>query len=134
MKELCQMVSRFLKAFPYLKPVRTHSLFERFLKESNGNLLCVYNKSKDTYELHSLKSFKYNGESLNAVIPEDALNGWVIKDYRANDLKKYRQEVESDRMFTNKLLDNYENKEEVGKIENVISKKAKNILETAKLL
>jgi len=104
------MVDNFLRAFPYLKPVHINDLYNRFLKESNGILLMLYNKSRDTYELHSLRSFKYTGESINAVVPDEVLNGWLIKDYRANDIKKFGMEVEADRIYTNTLLDNYENR------------------------
>ena len=101
------MVEKFQRAFPYLKPCNINGLYERFLKESNGTMLAMYNKSKDQYELHSLLSFKYNGESLQAVIPEDALNGWIIVDFRANDIKKFSLEVEAEREYTNSLMDNY---------------------------
>ena len=104
------MVDNFLRAFPYLKPVHINDLYNRFLKESNGILLMLYNKSRDTYELHSLRSFKYTGESINAVGPDEVLNGWLIKYYRANNIKKFGMEVEADRIYTNTLLDNYENK------------------------
>lgn len=104
------MRDKFLRAFPYLKPVRINNLFDRFLKESNGTLLFLYNKTRDTYELHSLRSFMYTGESINAVVPEDVLNGWLIKDYRANDIRKFALEVEADRTYTNDLLDNYSNR------------------------
>ena len=104
------MLEKFLRAFPYLKPVRINNLFERFLKESNGSMLMLYNKSRDTYELHSLKSFMYTGESINAVVPDEVLNGWLVNDYRANDIRKFSLEVEADRTYTNALLDNYENR------------------------
>ena len=104
------MVDKFLRCFPYLKPVNTLNLFERFLKESNGSMLLLYNKKRDTYELHSLKSFEFTGESLNAVVPEDVLHGWLVTDYRANDNKKFALEVEADREFTNELLSNYDNR------------------------
>ena len=104
------MLEKFLRAFPYLKPVRINNLFERFLKESNGSMLMLYNKSRDTYELHSLKSFMYTGESINAVVPDEVLNGWLVNDYRANDIRKFALEVEADRTYTNALLDNYENR------------------------
>lgn len=104
------MVERFLKAFPYLKPVNINNLYSRFLKESGGTLMLLYNTTRDTYELHSLRSFAYNGESINAVVPEDVLNGWLIHDYRANNIRKYAMEVEADRLYTNSLMDNYENK------------------------
>ena len=101
------MIEKFLRAFPYLKPVRINNLYDRILKESNGVLLMLYNKSRDTYELHSLRSFAYTGESMNAVVPDEVLNGWLIKDYRANDIRKFALEVEADRTYTNNLLDNY---------------------------
>ena len=104
------MVERFLKAFPYLKPVNINNLYSRFLKESGGTLMLLYNTTRDTYELHSLRSFAYNGESINAVVPEDVLSGWLIHDYRANNVRKYAMEVEADRLYTNSLMDNYENK------------------------
>ena len=104
------MIQKFLKAFPYLKPVHINNLYNRFLRASNGTLLFLYNKSRDTYELHSLLSFSYDGESINAVVPEDVLNGWLVKDFKANNVRKFAQEIESDRSFTNSLLDNYENK------------------------
>jgi hypothetical protein len=72
--------------------------------------MLLYNKTRDTYELHSLKSFAYDGESINAVVPDEVLNGWLIKDFRANDVKKYAAEIEADRIYNNSLLDNYENK------------------------
>ena len=104
------MLEKFLRAFPYLKPVHINNLYKRLLEASNGSLLLLYNKSRDTYELHSLKSFMYDGESINAVVPEDVLNGWLVTDYRANDIKKFATEVESERSYTNSLLENYDNK------------------------
>lgn len=104
------MIEKFLRAFPYLKPVNINNLYHRMLEASNGTLLLLYNKTRDTYELHSLRSFAYDGESINAVIPEDVLNGWLIHDYRANDIRKYAMEVEADRQYTNALMDNYENR------------------------
>lgn len=104
------MIDKFLRAFPYLKPVRINDLYNRFLKESNGTMLLLYNKSRDTYELHSLRSFAYTGESINAVVPDDVLNGWLVNDYRANDIRKFALEVEADRTYTNEILDNYKDK------------------------
>jgi len=104
------MIEKFLRAFPYLKPVRINNLYERFLKASGNNLLLLFNKSKDTYELHSLRSFKYNQESLNASIPDEVLHGWIVNDYRANDNRKFSQEIQADREITNATLDLYDNR------------------------
>jgi hypothetical protein len=101
------MIERFLRAFPYLEPVRINNLYDRLLKESNGTMLCLYNKTRDTYELHSLKSFNLNGESLNAVLEDDMLHGWLVLDYLANNLNKFGIEVESDRILTNETLEHY---------------------------
>lgn len=104
------MIEKFLRAFPYLKPVNINNLYTRLLKASNNSLLLLYNKSRDTYELHSLLSFAYDGDSLNAVIPEDMLNGWLVKDYKANNVKRYSMEIEAERDYNNTVLDNYSNK------------------------
>lgn len=104
------MIEKFLRSFPYLKPVRIHNLYNRLLKHSGNNLLLLYNKKKDTYELHSLRSFKYNQESLNAVIPDEILHGWLVTDIRANDNRKFSQEIQSERTMTNETLDLYADK------------------------
>lgn len=101
------MIAKFLRAFPYLKPVNINNLYNRLIKASNGTLLLLYNKQRDTYEIHSLLSFAYDGDSLNAVIQEDMLNGWLVKDYKANNVRRFAMEIESDREYNNLLLDNY---------------------------
>lgn len=104
------MLERFLRAFPYLKPVNINNLYNRLFEASRGSLLLLYNKYRNTYELHSLKSFMYDGESINAVVPEDVLNGWLVTDFKANNVKKFAMEIEADRTYTNSLLENYDNK------------------------
>lgn len=103
-------MKEFLRAFPYLRPIRMYNLFERFLDASNGTMLFLYNASRDTYELHSIKSFKLNGESLQAVVEEDMLNGWLLKDYLANNITKFGIEIQSDREMTNDSLDAVSNR------------------------
>lgn len=100
----------FLRVHPYLKPVNMYNLFKRILKISNNTMCLVYNVKRDTYELHSIKSFEYNGESLNAVIEEDMLNGWLVTDILANDVKKFGMELADEREMYNKTLDKNENK------------------------
>lgn len=98
-------MNEFLKAFPYLKPVNLYNLNERFQEVSNGTMMFLYNMARDTYELHSLKSFKLNGESLQAVIDEDALHGWLLIDFRANEVTKFGLEVQGERDLTNAFID-----------------------------
>ena len=104
------MMINFLKTHPHLKPVHIHNLFERFQKSSNGSLFFVYNTMRDTYELHSLKSFLYDGESINAVLEDDMLNGWLVIDYKANDVNKFGLEISGERDYHNKLLEDQDTK------------------------
>ena len=101
---------QFLKNFPYLKPVHINNLFRRFQLLTHGNILIVYNNARDEYEMHSLKAFKLNGESLVVVLEEDMLNGWLVNDYLANNIEKFGLEIQSERSLTNEILDKYENK------------------------
>lgn len=100
------MIEKFLRSFPYLKPVNILNLFDRILKASNNTMLLVYNNARDLYELHSIKSFQLNGESLQAVVEEDMLSGWLVTDYRANDINKFGVEIQSERQLTNQYLEN----------------------------
>lgn len=99
------MIKNFLITHPHLKPVNILNLYERLLKASNNTMLLLFNIYKDQYELHSISSFELNGESLNAVLEEDMLNGWLVHDYLANNIKKFGIEVESERALTNDLID-----------------------------
>lgn len=99
------MIKNFLRTHPHLKPVNILNLYERLLQASNNTLLLLFNIHRDTYELHSITSFGLNGESLNAVVEEDMLNGWLVHDYLANNIKKFGIEVESERALTNDLID-----------------------------
>lgn len=100
----------FLRCFPYLKPVHIHNLFQRFREITGGNVLVVYNNARDEYEMHSLKAFQLNGESLLVVLEEDMLNGWLVNDYSANNIEKFGLEVQSERLLANEYLDRYDGK------------------------
>lgn len=104
------MVEEFLRNHQHLKPVTLYNLYDRFLKCSNGAMLLLFNIFKDQYELHSINSFRLNGESLNAVLEEDKLTGWIIEDYLANNNLKFSKEVAGDREITNKYIESDENR------------------------
>ena len=104
------MVQEFLRNNPNLKPVNLYNLYDRFLEKSNNNLLLLFNIHKDQYELHSINSWRLNGESLNVVLEEDMLNGWVLIDYLANDMRKFGMEIASDRELSNTLIESTEDR------------------------
>lgn len=99
------MVEEFLRVNPYLKPVNLYNLFNRFLECSNNTMVFVFNIFKKQYELHSIKSWRLNGESLNAVIEDELINGWIIIDYLANNITKFGQEVASEREVANSYIE-----------------------------
>lgn len=104
------MIEEFLRANPYLKPVNLYNLFDRFLECSNNTMLFVFNVFKKQYELHSIKSWKFTGESLNAVIEDELINGWILIDYLANNVTKFGQEVSSERDMTNAYIESGDSK------------------------
>lgn len=104
------MVEQFLRVNPHLKPIRLYNLFERFLENSNNNIIMVFNIYKDRYEMHSIRSWRMGEDSFNAVIEEDFMNGWVLHDYLANNLQKFGAEVAGDREITNALIDSNSDK------------------------
>ena len=98
------MIQEFLRNNKHLKPVHLYNLYNRFLEATNSNILIVFNIYKDRYEMHSIKSWLLNGESINIVIEEDMLNGWLLHDYLANNIQKFGMEVASDRELSNALI------------------------------
>lgn len=104
------MVAQFLRNNPHLKPVHIYNLYDRFLKASDNSMLFLFNIKRDTYELHSIKSFRLNQESLNVVVEEDMLNAWVLNDYLANNNNKFVSEVSSDRDLSNSFMELNEDK------------------------
>jgi hypothetical protein len=105
-----KMVQEFLRNHPFLKPVHMYNLYDRFLKETDNNILILFNIYKDQYEMHSLRSWKLNGESLNVVLEEDMINGWLLNDYLANNIQKFGLEVAGDRELSNTLMESTSDK------------------------
>lgn len=104
------MVQEFLRNHTFLKPVHTYNLYERFLEATDNNILILFNIYKDQFEMHSLRSWRLNGESLNVVFEEDMLNGWLLNDYLANNNIKFGLEVAGDRELSNTMLESTENR------------------------
>jgi hypothetical protein len=60
--------------------------------------------------MHSIRSWKLNGESLNVVLEEDMINGWLLNDYLANNIQKFGLEVAGDRELSNTLMESTSDK------------------------
>lgn len=84
----------------YLKLYNTNNISDRLLKATKGDKFLAYNGFKDTFELHSLRAFKKNRESLTATFFDKRhLNDWLIRDLRANDHRRFLDEIMDERQY-----------------------------------
>jgi hypothetical protein len=93
---------------PWLRPVHIANITERLQRATKGNAFIVYNLIQENYELHTIEAFELTGDSYNTSFSIEFVNGFLVHDYRANDLKIYMEEVEGERLATNKLYDDQE--------------------------
>lgn len=93
---------------PWLRLVHIANITERLQRATQGNAFIVYNLIQETYELHTVEAYELSGDSYNTSFDIDLVNGFIIHDYKANDLKKFSEEVESERIYRNHLYDNQE--------------------------
>ena len=91
---------------PWLRLCNINNISDRLLDDSKGDAFVAFNVIHNRYELHTISAFRYTGESLNAVIED--LNQFLIRDFRANNLKKYRVEVESSRALKEQMYSIHE--------------------------
>jgi hypothetical protein len=93
---------------PWLRLVHIANITERLQRATRGNAFIVYNLIQQTYELHTIEAYELSGDSYNTSFDTELVNGFIIHDYKANDLKKFSEEVESERIYKNHLYDNQE--------------------------
>lgn len=99
-----------LRHQPWLTLINRHNVSDRLLEVSRGDLFVVFNHIHQTYEVHSVESYKINGYSQNATIENNMVNGFLVNDYKATNLKEHGEELSSYRDKTNRLYDKHEEK------------------------
>lgn len=105
------MIEKILRVNPVLRYYNHNKMSDRLRAATDNNMFLAFNGFTKKYELHSVKSFKYNGESLQAVFEDDRmLNEFLIRDVRANDLEKFGQEIRSNREYLDGVHDKHEEK------------------------
>lgn len=97
---------------PHLRLVNINDVTSRLLEVTNGEVFIVFNSITANYELHSINSFNEECNSCNAVIEDDWLNNQIVKDYLANNHKKFAQEIEDNRTYMSEYYQNAESKRE----------------------
>lgn len=93
---------------PWLKLVHIANITERLQRATQGNAFIVYNLIQQTYELHTIEAYNLSGDSYNTSFEIELVNGFILYDFKANDLKKFSEEVESERLYRKHLYDNQE--------------------------
>lgn len=91
-----------LKGKPWLRPFNRNGLTERLLEATGGNAFVVFNSLLQLFELHTVEAFELSGDSVNVSLTEDQLSGFLIHDFRANDMALYAEEL----MSANRLAEN----------------------------
>jgi hypothetical protein len=92
-----------------LKPFHKFNLFNRILKKTNGDILVVFNNFSGMYEVHSVRSQMLTDDSKNAAFRTDEyLNGYLLHDIGARNIKKFGVDIESEHMRINAIYDKHE--------------------------
>jgi len=97
-----------LRFQPELRFTNIYDISDRMLKLTNGDLFIAYNVIRGTHEMHSVENFKINSISFNVSIPLEMLNGFLVNDYKANNLKMFVYDVQNRRNKTNYRLEKAE--------------------------
>jgi hypothetical protein len=95
---------------PELRFANAHNISTRMLKLSKGDIFVAYNVLKGTHEVHSVENYKINNISFNVSLEPEMVNGFLINDYKANNLKQFIKEVQDRREKTNYRLEQSEEK------------------------
>ena len=97
-----------LRYQPWLRFVNKYSVSDRLLELTDGDMFVAFNVIKQVFELHSVKSFRLSAGSINVTLDEEFVNGFIVKDFKANNHRKFGMELESQRQKNNYLYDRHE--------------------------
>lgn len=103
-------MDEILRTYKELRFINCGNISDRMLKASNGDMFIAYNTIRGDYEIHSIESFKKNGISRNTYIDEDKLNQEAIEIIKSCNIKRFGEDIKSDREYLDKILDNRESK------------------------
>ena len=99
----CEM-EKILRANKYLRVYNKNDITNRLLEATDGDMFLCYNNFKKSYELHSMRSFRKNRESLQASFQDGAhINQWLVRDVQANGTRRFLKEVEGEREYLQQL-------------------------------
>lgn len=97
-----------LRHQPWLKPVNLFNIHNRIQEETHGDMVVVFNMLTGNYEIHSEYSYDGNLQSSNGMIPDEYLNGYLIKDIRATNLRANEELFREQRREQEHMWDQHE--------------------------
>ena len=97
-----------LRYQPWLKLINRGDISKRLLRLTKGDIFIAYNTTKNTYEVHSVKSFRINESSIQVAIEPEMVNGFIVNDYKANNLQQNSLRLEDDREKLSRIYARHE--------------------------
>lgn len=89
------MIEKILKYNPNLIYYNKNNISDRLKK---FNMFVAYNGFTNRYEIHYVKSFKYDNNSLqDSTETDEILNQHLIRDIQGNNYERYVLELEGER-------------------------------------
>jgi len=99
-------VKEILKHYPNLVYYNKNNISGRLAKLG---MFVAFNGFTNRYEIHSLKSFKYDTNSLqDSTYTDELLNQYLIRDIKGNNHEKFMRELEGERRRLERQLEMYE--------------------------
>ena len=99
-----------LRFQPELRFVNLHNISDRMLKLTCGDNFIAYNVIRGSYELHSVENYKLNAISFNVSLDKEMVNGFIVNDFKLNNLKMFLYDVKDRREKNNYRYDEAEEK------------------------
>jgi hypothetical protein len=95
---------------PELRFTNAHNISYRMLELTKGDIFVAYNVIRGVHEVHSVENYKLSGMSFNVSLDREMINGFLLNDYKLNNLKMFVKEVQDRREKTNYRLEEAESK------------------------
>lgn len=99
-----------LRFQPELRFVNLYNISNRMLKLTRGDNFIAYNVIRGSYELHSVENYKLNAMSFNVSLDKEMVNGFIVNDFKLNNLKMFLYDVQDRRIKNNYRYDEAEDR------------------------
>jgi hypothetical protein len=111
-------VKEILKHQPNLVYYNKNNISGRLAKLG---MLVAFNGFTNRYEIHSLKSFEYDGNSIqDSVETDELLNQYLIRDIKGNNHERFMRELEGERRRLERQVELYEERTQQANTEGLV--------------